>query len=240
MNGPRFVLVHGAWHGAWCWDRFGHELDRRALPWAALDLASTATGDPSVDMMADVLELRRFCRDRGPVVLVAHSYGGAVVAEAAPKIEGLSGIVYIAGLVPRLGQTASDVTREYGLRAPLDDAIRRQDDFLDLDLELAAPALYGDCDEETRLWATKKLSTQTLASFRTPRTSENTAIASTYVVCRRDRAIMPDVQEHVAQRCDDIVEIDADHSPFLSQPARLADLLESMHFHASSSLRSSV
>jgi pimeloyl-ACP methyl ester carboxylesterase len=240
MNGPQFVLVHGAWHGAWCWDLFGQELDRRDETWAALDLPSTATGDPSVNMMADVLELRRFCRDRGPVVLVAHSYAGAVVAEAAPKIEDLSGIVYLAGLVPRLGQTASDVTREYGLRAPLDEAIHREDDFIGLDLDLAASALYGDCDEETRAWATKRLSTQTLASFRTARTSENIAVASTYVICRRDQAILPEVQERVAQRCDDIVEIDSDHSPFLSHPTQLADLLEAMHFHTPSTLRSSV
>ena len=232
LSAPTFLLVHGAWHGSWCWQRVGEVLDQRELSWLAVDLPSSATNNPSVDMMADVLELRRRSRDLGPCVLVAHSYAGAVAAEVTPKLADLHGIVYVAGLVPRLGQSASDVTREYKLRSPLDEAIRREEGLMHLDLELAAPALYGDCDEETRRWATARLSTQTFASFRTPRTSENIAVASTYVVCQRDQALLPEVQREVAQRCDDIVEINSDHCPFLSHPEELADLLESMHFRA--------
>ena len=232
MRNPTFLLVHGAWHGSWCWGRLSDLLDEREIPWAAIDLPSSAGGDPSNDLATDVSELRRFALERGPLVLVAHSYGGAVVAEAAPKIAQLRGIVYLAALVPRRGQNASDVTREYGLRSALDDCISRDEGVLRLDPEPAALALYGDCDEERRRWAVSQLSTQTLASFRTPRTSENVAVASTYVICRRDEALRPEVQAHVAQRCDDVVEIDSDHSAFLSHPAILADLLESMHFRS--------
>ena len=198
----------------------------------AIDLPSSNSGDSRVDLSSDVRELRLFSVDRGPVVLVAHSYGGAVVAEAAPKIGDLRGIVYLAALVPRLGQSASDVTREYGRRSPLDETIRREDGLLHLDPVPASLALYGDCDDETREWAINKVTSQTLASFRTPRTSENIAVASTYVICRRDQAILPEVQEQIAQRCDDVVEIDSDHSPFLSHATELADLLESMRFRA--------
>ena len=230
MTAPTYVLVHGAWHGAWCWQRFGDTLDHRGLPWTALDLPSSGGDDPAIDMLGDVSQLRRVACDLGPLVLVAHSYAGAVVAEAAPKIADLHGIVYLAALVPRLGQNASDVTREYGLRSPLDETIRRDEGLLRLEPEPAALALYGDCDEETRQWAINKVTTQTLASFRTARTSENIAVASTYVICRRDQALLPEVQEKIAQRCDDVVEIDSDHSPFLSHPDTLAELLESMHF----------
>ena len=232
MSTPTFLLVHGAWHGSWCWRRLGEVLDERGVTWAALDLPSSGSNDPLVDLEADVRELRRFSVERGPVVLVAHSYGGAVVAEAAPKLSELRGIVYLAALVPRLGQSASEVTREYGRRSPLDDAIMREDGLLRLDPVPASRALYGDCDNETRGWAINKVTSQTLASFRTPRTSENIAVASTYIICQRDQAIMPEVQEQIAQRCDDIVEIDSDHSPFLSHAAELADLLESMRFRA--------
>lgn len=232
MTSPTFLLVHGAWHGQWCWQRFGDVLDERGLPWAALDLPSSGGDDPSTDLGSDVDDLRHFSSGRGPLVLVAHSYGGAVVAEVAPKVDDLRGIVYLSGLVPRLGQCASDVTREYQSRSPLDEAIRRDEGVLSLDPEPAASALYGDCDEETRKWAMSQLSEQTLASFRTPRTSENIAVPSTYVICRRDQALLPEVQEQVAQRCDDIAEIDSDHSPYLSHPETLADLLESMHFRA--------
>jgi pimeloyl-ACP methyl ester carboxylesterase len=233
MDQPTFVLVHGAWHGAWCWERLGTVLDERGLTWAAPNLPSSSGSDRALDMTSDVNELRRFSHDLGPVVLVAHSYAGAVVAEAAPKLDDVVGIIYLAALVPRLGQSASDVTREYGLRSALDATIRRDDEgFLHLDPQPAALALYGDCDEATRQWAIDKVSTQTFASFRTARTSENIAVPSTYVICCHDQALLPEVQERVAQRCDDIVEIDSDHCPFLSRPEAMADLLESMHFHA--------
>ena len=232
MSTPTFLLVHGAWHGSWCWERLGSVLDERGITWAALDLPSSNSEDPRIDLDADVRALRHFSVERGPVVLVAHSYGGAVVAEATPKLSELRGIVYLAALVPRLGQSAGEVTREYGRRSPLDDAIIREDGQLRLDPVPASLALYGDCDSETREWAINKVTSQTLASFRTPRTSENIAVASTYVICQRDQAIMPEVQEQIAQRCDDIVEFDSDHSPFLSHANELADLLESMRFRA--------
>lgn len=230
MRTPTFVLVHGAWHGAWCWRRFGDVLDERGVSWAALDLPSASLDDPGIDLDHDVRELRRFCAPRGPLVLIAHSYAGAVVAEAAPKITDLRGIIYVAALVPRVGQSASDVTREYGLRSPLDATIRRDEGKLRLDPVPAALALYGDCDAPTRQWAIDQTSTQTLASFRTPRTSENIAVASTYVLCQRDQALLPEVQEQVAPRCDDVVTIDSDHSPFLSHPTQLADLIDTLHF----------
>lgn len=230
MSAPTYLLVHGAWHGSWCWQRFGELLDERGLSWAAVDLPSSSSGDVRVDLAADVRELRRFSVERGPTVLVAHSYGGAVVAEAAPKLTDLRGIVYLSALVPRVGQSASDVTREYRRRSPLDEAIRREDGLLRLDPAPAAEALYGDCDDKTRQWAIERITSQTLASFRTPRTSENIAVASTYVICRHDQAILPEVQQQIAQRCDDIVEMDSDHSPYLSHPGELADLLESMRF----------
>ena len=228
MTTPTFVLVHGAWHGAWCWQPLGAVLDDRGLAHDALDLPSSSGLDASVDMNTDVMALRRFCHDRGPVVLVAHSYAGAVVAEAAPKIDGLAGIVYLAALLPRVGQTASDVTRAYGVRSALDATIRRDDEgFLLLDPEPASLALYGDCDTVTRQWAINKVSNQTFASFRTVRTSENVAVASTYVICSRDQALAPEVQERIAQDCDDVVALDSDHSPFLSHPEELADLFVS-------------
>jgi pimeloyl-ACP methyl ester carboxylesterase len=233
MDRPTYVLVHGAWHGAWCWQRLGEVLDERGLRWAAPDLPSSSGTDRSFDMTSDVNELRRFTRDLGPVVLVSHSYASAVVVEVAPRINHLRAIIHVAGLVPRLGQTASDVTREYGRRSALDEAISRDDvGFLHLDRGPAALALYGDCDDETREWAISRTTTQTFASFRTARTSENIAVASTYVVCQRDEALVPSVQREVAKRCDDIVEIDSDHCPFLSHPRELADLLESMHIRA--------
>jgi pimeloyl-ACP methyl ester carboxylesterase len=228
VTAPTYLLVHGAWHGAWCWQRLGDALDEDGLEWAALDLPSSAGNDPSVDMMSDVEVVCRAAMNRGPVVLVAHSYAGAVVTEAQAHITKLIGIVYLAALVPRLGQNASDVTREYARRSPLDETIHRDEGLLYLDPEPAALALYGDCDEETRHWAISQVTPQTLASFRTARTSTSITATSTYVICQRDQALLPEVQEKIAERCDDVVTLDSDHSPFLSRPREFADLLASL------------
>ena len=231
MTTPTYLLVPGAWHGAWCWQRLGEMMDEHGLEWAALDLPSSG-GDPSIDMMSDVEVVRRAAMDRGPVVLVAHSYAGAVVTEAQAHLANLSGIVFLAALVPRLGQNASDVTREYALRSPLDETIRREEGLLYLDPEPAALALYGDCDAVTRSWAIGQVTPQTLASFRSPRTSQSIDVATTYVICERDQALLPEVQEQIAERCDDVVTLDSDHSPFLSRPREFADLLASLGFGA--------
>ena len=231
MTSPTFLLIHGAWHGAWCWQRLGAVLNVRQVAFDTLELPSSSGTDPSFDLYSDVVALRRVSLDRGPLVIVAHSFAGAVVAEAAPLIADLVGIVYVAALVPRIGQTASDVTREYGIRSALDDAMKRDESgFIHLERDGAALALYGDCDPATRQWAINQTTPQTLASFRSPRTSHGATVASTYIICARDEALSPQVQEHVAQRCDDIVTLNSDHSPFLSQPSEFADVLCSLHF----------
>ena len=226
-----FLLVHGAWHGAWCWQRLGLVLNDRGSVFATLELPSSSGVDASFDLDHDVRALCAVARDRGPLVLVAHSYAGAVVAEAATHIADIVGIVYVAALIPRIGQCASDVTREYGMRSALDNAITRDDSgFILLNRKSAALALYADCDASTQWWAIDQTSPQTLASFRSPRTSENTGVASTYVVCSRDDALSPKVQTGLAQGCDNIVTLNSDHSPFLSHPSQFADVLFSAPF----------
>lgn len=224
MNEARMVLLHGAWHGPWCWDRLGRCLDARGLAWSAPQLPS-AGGEAAVDMGNDVTHLRSCLEDLGPVVVVAHSYAGAVITQAAPWLTNVRSVIYLAALVPREGQTASDVTKEYGQRSPLDATIRRDEGLLTLDPIPAALALYGDCDAVTRADAISRVTTQTLASFRTPRTSGRVGVPTTYIVCQRDQAIVPEVQRDIARRCDHVVEMASDHSPFWSRPAEFAELL---------------
>jgi pimeloyl-ACP methyl ester carboxylesterase len=114
----------------------------------------------------------------------------------------------------------------------LDETIRREEGLLYLDPEPAALALYGDCDAVTRAWAIGQVTPQTLASFRSPRTSQSIDVATTYVICERDQALLPEVQEKIAERCDDVVTLYSDHSPFLSRPREFADLLASLGFGA--------
>jgi pimeloyl-ACP methyl ester carboxylesterase len=223
MENPLFVLVHGAWSGAWCWRDLATELERRSVRVACVDLASSRTGAPAkTDLEHDVRVVLEATKNAGPVILVGHSYGGMVITEAAPHVTELERLAYLSALVPSLGESATDVTRLVRVRTELDDAIEVHGEHLLLNPQRATSALYGECDKEVQKWAISKLTTQTIASFRSPRTADASIAPTLYVKCRNDRAIDPGLQNVMATRCDEHVELESDHSPFLSHPRELA------------------
>jgi pimeloyl-ACP methyl ester carboxylesterase len=227
MEESTYVLVHGAWGGAWCWDEFTKDLDGRSVRWRAVDLPSSRVGsDPLSDLAADAAIVTAAASAvEGPVILVGHSYAGAVITEAASHVPNLESLFYIAATVPEVGQSHSGTARLVRVRTLMDSAIRVEGPLLLLDMEIAPLALYQESSPELRAWASSLLSTQTLASFRSARTSPSANVPSRYVLCRHDQALDPSLQELVSGRCDEVVEMDSDHSPFLSHPAQLADIL---------------
>jgi pimeloyl-ACP methyl ester carboxylesterase len=226
MSEATYILVHGGWGGAWTWRDVGKELTRRELPWTALDLPSSTRGaHPNTYLVDDAREVIEVAKLDGPVVLVGHSYGGAVITEAAEQIPNLERLVYIAALVPALGQSASEARAEVDTLTRLDDAIERDGEFLVLNPLLAHAALYQNCKEKVAAWAVSQLTPQTLASFRSPRSSFDIDAPSRYVLCTDDNAIDPTLQKVMGERCTEVVTLESDHSPFLSRPGVLTDLL---------------
>jgi pimeloyl-ACP methyl ester carboxylesterase len=226
MTESTYILVHGAWGGGWCWRDVGVELTSRDVNWTVLDLPSSTHGANANTFLADdaheVIEIAKLA---GPVVLVGHSYGGAVITEAADQIPNLERLIYVAAFVPALDQSVSEANQEIPTRTLLDDAIEVDGEFLRLQPDLAARALYQDCNEEVSAWAVGQLTAQTVASFRSPRSSFDVEVPSYYVLCTDDQAVDPGLQELMAQRCNEVAKIDSGHSPFFSQPAVLCDLL---------------
>jgi pimeloyl-ACP methyl ester carboxylesterase len=226
MSEATYILVHGAWGGSWSWRDVGKQLSRRDIPWTALDLPSSTRGaHPNTYLADDAREVIEIAKLDGPVVLVGHSYGGAVVVEAADQVPNLERIVYIAALVPALGQSPSEAKAEVDIMTRLDDAIERDGEFLVLNPVLAHAALYQDCKEKVAAWAVSQLTPQTVASFRSPRSSFEVDVPSRYIVCTDDNAIDPTLQKVMSERCTEVVTLESDHSPFLSRPGVLTDLL---------------
>jgi pimeloyl-ACP methyl ester carboxylesterase len=115
--GKTFVLVHGAWHGGWCWRRVadlltaaGHRVFAPTL--TGLGERSHLLG-PSVSLsthIVDVVNVMRWERLKD-VVLVGHSYGGIVISGVAEKMPGsIASIVYLDAFVPENGQCMTDVS----------------------------------------------------------------------------------------------------------------------------------
>ena len=123
--------------------------------------------------------------------------------------------------MPKVGQSATETARTVRIPTKLDEAIEIDGDFLRLNRNVASAALYNDCPAVIASWAVDKLTTQTVASFRSKRTSVDTDVDSLYIRCTLDRAIDPLLQEHMSERCDVVFDLASDHSPFLSQPTNL-------------------
>jgi pimeloyl-ACP methyl ester carboxylesterase len=156
------------------------------------------------------------------VVLCGHSYGGMVISQAATALRKVARLVYLCAFMPLEGQSLLAIGA--GKLAPW---IKELADGRTLpDLNRAAELFFGDCDAATQSWAVKQLRPQPAAPFSEAVTQPAwRAIASTYIVCTQDRALPPELQRLFAAQASDVRELAASHSPFLSQPERLAELL---------------
>ena len=224
------VLVHGAWHGAWCWEQVLPLLDAAAVPVIAVDLPTVSHPNATMHDDADYV---RGALDAitGDVLLVGHSYGGVVITEAGvhPNVKHL---VYLAAFALEVGESAQQNAVEGGeLRGALADAIEfaeapTGEPVLTIKPEGAVAAFYHDCAPDVASAAVERLRPQPLASLAD---SVNAAAwhdkPATYVVCTDDRAIAPGLQRAIAARVNTQIEWATSHSPFASRPELVADLL---------------
>lgn len=232
---PMVVLVHGAWHGAWCWATLQAELDRRSIPSLAVDLpghgVSTAPlGGLLADTEALIAVLDRLAASAtGPVVLVGHSYGGAVITQAAAGRDDVAHLLYIAAFALDDGESVLSCLGSLERRdVELATAMIPTDDGTTTTLspEPASRALYGECSAATIRAALARLGPQSMTSMtETVSGAPRSIVPSTYVVCGRDRAVHPDHQARLAGRCRHRIDLDTDHSPFLSAVDATADVI---------------
>ncbi|WP_037855571.1 alpha/beta fold hydrolase [Streptomyces sp. NRRL S-340] len=215
---PTILLVHGAWHGAWCWELLAPEL--RDLGWRVetVELPSaSADPDNTAGMYDDACTVRNRLSDLGgEVTVLAHSYGGLPATEAA-TVPGVTRLVYLAAMQLEECESLSSLSGgalphgETGTLKPHEDP---------------RDHLYADAPDDVAQWAAERLVLQSVKSFSEPLTTAAwKTVPSTYIVCERDRAIDPGFQEVMAARAERSYRIPASHSPFLSMPAELARLI---------------
>jgi pimeloyl-ACP methyl ester carboxylesterase len=221
------VLVHGAWHGPWCWDRVTPLLRERGIDAIAIDLPSMDVNAGHVTVHDDAKTLRKAldALDR-PAVVVGHSYGGGVITEGAADHPMVKRLVYLAAFLPEVGESLNDLfslvpnPHILGFIKPTDDGRTAPDPAM------AGAVFYNDCDEATVAWATQQLRSMNMDGASPATAAAWHALPSTYVVCTQDRIILPELQRRMAERTNETVELDTSHSPFASRPELVADLLE--------------
>jgi pimeloyl-ACP methyl ester carboxylesterase len=232
---PRRVLfVHGAWHGAWCWERVTAPLRALGYEPEATDLPGHGkSAEPLTDLYGDADAVRlRLDAIGEPTLLVGHSYGGMVITDAGTH-EAVAGLVYVAAYMPDAGQTLLDLFTATAIPegerpSELVAAVRLSEDRSETRLQGdgVPGALYRDCDPATQQWAIQRLDAQSTASFRQPpRGVAWKSRPTTYVVCTEDRTIPAWMQRTMAGQADRVIDLPASHSPFLSMPERLVGVL---------------
>ena len=233
-----FVLIHGSWHGAWCWFKVEARLRERGHEVIVPDLPSHGRDRtrPGEVRLEDYIEriVAAMEEAAAPVTLVAHSRGGIPVtaaAEARPDL--ISGLVYLAAFLPRSGETVLDLfpkDTDSLLPPSLDADFEAGWDMLRR--EAFGPALYHDCSAQDIALASALLTPEPLAPSLAPiHTSERFAsLPRAYIELTEDRAVTPAFQRHMHSRtpCDPVLQIEASHSAYFSAPDELADLLEGL------------
>jgi pimeloyl-ACP methyl ester carboxylesterase len=234
----RFVLVHGAFTGAWIWaplverlQAAGHTVDTFDLPGSGDDQTPVAevTLDAYATRLCDVLGRRP-----EPALVVGNSMGGIVGTQGAVRCpDRVAALVYVAAFVPHDGQSLLDLTKlpeGAGDQVQANAAIGGEPPVATMPAAASRDALYGSCSEEASTAAIARQRPQPLVPFVTPVTIPPGAldrIPTFYVVCSRDRAIPAVLQRRMcAERgCDAVVELDTDHTPQLSMTSELAEAL---------------
>jgi pimeloyl-ACP methyl ester carboxylesterase len=225
------VLVHGAWHGAWCWAATQVELDRRGLHSLAIDRPGHGASTlPLSDMYGDAELVRSLVQGiPGEVVLVGHSYAGTVITEAAIGCTNISHLVYLTAFCVDEGESRVSIRSQMPKVTTRIDGARVMHDngTSTVDPDLAIATFYGCCEPLAAQAAAARLGPQSTISFTQPVTKASwRTIPSTYVICDRDETIDPSHQEFMSKHCANVVHLDTDHSPFLSMPRETADILE--------------
>jgi pimeloyl-ACP methyl ester carboxylesterase len=235
----RFVLVHGAWHGGWCWRHVAPLLTARGHEVHAPDLPGH--GDDPADPAGQSLEdyARRVgdaVRAGGQdVVLVGHSLGGLVISAVAEAMPGrVRRLVYVTAFLPRDGDSLVRIC-SVDPENPLNAASLRTPDgkCVTVDPARLQELFYADCPAADVALAAASVGPEPIAvMFQSVHVTPERfgRVPRAYLHCSRDVALPLFVQQQMvaASPCDTVLTLPTSHSPFFAAPERLAEMLEAL------------
>ena len=220
-NKPTIVLVHGGFVDGSGWEGVYKILRKDGYTVSIVQ-------NPTISLADDVAATKRIVHaQNGPVILVGHSYGGAVITEAGndPKVAGL---VYIAAFAPDKGESVSTLIKDPPPGAPVPPILPPQDGYLSLDKAKFHASFAGDVDAESAAfmadsqvpWGVEALSgTISEPAWKTK--------PSWYLVTTDDKMIPPPAQRFMSKRMGStVVEVAGSHAIYVSQPNAVAALIE--------------
>jgi pimeloyl-ACP methyl ester carboxylesterase len=234
-----FVLIHGAWHGAWCWDKVvpvleaeGHRVIAPDLPGHGSDQLplSEVTLQGYADRICQIL-----AAEAEPVILVGHSMGGIAITQAAEACpDSIQALVYLSAFLPSSGESLEYWAKQMAESLVAPNMLVAEDQVsVTVSDEIIIDAFYGDCHPEEAQLAKSRLLPQALAPIVSPVTTSEEKFGRVkryYIECLQDRAIPIGMQRSMygAVPCQSVLSMNTSHSPFLSVPEVLAASLMSV------------
>lgn len=236
-----FVLIHGSWHGGWCWERVTPLLEAAGHRAVAPDLPGM--GQDKTPLSKVTLDLwTRFgvellAREVEPVVLVGHSRGGLVISEIAERApERVRNLVYLTAFAPRSGDTVMALAQSAPEPADLTiESLVISPDGVSCTVkpELTAPIFFNTTPEIWAKRAASLLTPEPMSVLTTPAKASAEklgCVPKSYIECADDRAIRLSMQRRMQEHWtfESVMTLTGDHSPFYGKPEELtAALLKS-------------
>jgi pimeloyl-ACP methyl ester carboxylesterase len=228
-----YVLVHGGWHGGWCWEKVapllaaaGQRVIAPDLPGHGRDQA--ALGDRPweryLPFLCDLLH-----QQPEPAILLGHSSGGMLISAAAERCpDRIAALVYLAAFLLPAGVAPPEIMRaDSETILPQSLRVDHERGMSTVRPECARAVFYADCSDEDAAWAIERLQPEPLippATAAPPIVPEQARdIPRVYIETAHDRALGPATQRrmYAAMPCDAVLSLPTGHSPFISAPAAL-------------------
>lgn len=245
MQPKTYILVHGGWHGDWCWTKVVPLLEARGNRVLAIDLPNHGNDQtPPTDITLDdyVRKVAQLANEQnGPVILVGHSSAGIVISQVAEDLgpQKVATLVYLDAFLPRNGESVMSLAEKVMAQSvpvqvitPLMANLILSEDKRTgkLKLESVGELLYHDCPAEDVNLAKEKLDWQSLGVLGTPVkvTDERYgAIPKVYILCTQAKDLD---KSSIAQNvpCQKVYKLASSHSPFFSMPGKLAEIIDEL------------
>ncbi|MFD8507986.1 alpha/beta fold hydrolase [Streptomyces sp. NPDC059687] len=218
---PTIVLVHGAWADSSSWSSVLERLRKDGYPVRAI-------ANPLQGLTSDTAYVSSYLSTiKGPMVLVGHSYGGAVITNSAASDPDVRALVYIAGFIPAKGETVGDLAkRSPDLPLVQTDVPGGQE--VSINPDRFREVFAGDVDKTTAAdLAAVQRPANIKAVVEASAQEAFRSIPSWDLITRQDHAIAPDAQRFMAKRAGaHTEEVNASHAVMISHPATVTHIIE--------------
>ena len=228
------IFVHGALvrDGGWWWGPTAALLKQRTgIRSRALALPScgeAGAGDTAGGLVADAAALRSALDDVDSAIVVGHSYGGTVIAEAGAH-PAIAHLLYVSSYLPEVGQAQGAIMAGETDPVSIGDNGDGTLSVSGYDAASFGARFLHDADAATQLAAFERVTAQSVAAFTTPTSAAGwVGVDSTYLVCAEDHSTSLGLQRFHAARATRSVDLPTGHHPFLSRPDLVAEQVQAL------------